>query len=296
MGTKIAFLISTSLGLTSAGSMIAATAVPGPGSVTLSSVQVHPRRIRPGGRIRISFMVRSQGARAAETQGPPPGTLYQQGQGWQARGFAPIPGRVRVGVALSGPRGRQTLYRWGLGRPLRPLEFRRVNGYLRLRQPGQYTLYPAVIREGDGEQSYPSVGLVTVTGRRGRHRTVASRILVDGKEVGADVPPKLIGATIMVPLRFIAEGLGAGVVWQPRRKRVVIRRGGETVTTRVGSHALRHNGRSETIYQPARIIRGRIFVPLRAVGYALGVGVEWDGPTRTVLIHTHTRPGPVGPT
>jgi hypothetical protein len=274
-------------------------AAPGGGTelenIVITDVDVQPRTLRPGGRLRIRFGVRNRGTTTALTQGPPPGTAYQQGAGWQARGFGPVQGRFRVGVALSGPTGRQTLYRWGLGRPLRPLEFRRVTGYLRLRQPGQYTLYPAVIHEGIGEKEGQSVGLVRVTGSPRRYRRVAWRILVDGEPAGADVDPRLIGATIMVPLRFISEELGAQVEWQHNRKRVIIRRGGKMVTTTAGSYELRHNGASTTIYRPARIIGDRIFVPLRAVGYALDVGVEWDGPTRTVHVRTGTGPGPTGP-
>jgi hypothetical protein len=264
--------------------------------VVITHVDVQPRHVRPGSRVRVRFGVRNRGAVAAPTQAPSPGMEYRQGEGWKERGFEAVSGRFRVGVALSGSGGRQTRYRWGFGTPLRPLEFRRITGYLRLTQPGEYTLYPAMIREGSGERAYRSVGLIRVAGAGGRYRTVAYRILVDGREASADVPPKLIGATIMAPLRFIAEALGASVQWERQRKRVVIQRGGHRITTRVGSHSLHHDGQSETIYQPARIIRGRIFVPLRAVGYALGVGVEWDGRTRTVQVHTNTRPGPVGPT
>jgi hypothetical protein len=46
--------------------------------------------------------------------------------------------------------------------------------------------------------------------------------LVNGAEVALDAPPVLRGGRTLVPIRFIAESLGAEVVWNPGRRAVVI--------------------------------------------------------------------------
>ena len=44
------------------------------------------------------------------------------------------------------------------------------------------------------------------------------------------------------------------------------------------------NGVSRPLNQPAVIVGGSTFVPLRFVSEALGANVRWDGATRTVAI------------
>lgn len=48
------------------------------------------------------------------------------------------------------------------------------------------------------------------------------RVVVDGREIQGDTPPQLINNRTMVPVRFIAEALGAQVGWDGENRRVVI--------------------------------------------------------------------------
>jgi hypothetical protein len=101
-----------------------------------------------------------------------------------------------------------------------------------------------------------------------------------------DVPPKLIGGVILVPLRFVGDGLGAQVEWHPQRREAVISGNGRLIRARVGDHTLRFDGQTITAYVRPRIIQGRTMVPLRAVGYALGAQVDWDARTQVITITT----------
>jgi len=50
------------------------------------------------------------------------------------------------------------------------------------------------------------------------------RVLVNGKEVKMDVPPRLVGGRVLVPIRPLAEVLGADVVaWDPQSKTLDIK-------------------------------------------------------------------------
>jgi hypothetical protein len=48
---------------------------------------------------------------------------------------------------------------------------------------------------------------------------------VNGEEVALEAPPVLRGGRTLVPIRFIAESLGAEVEWDAARRAVVITAG-----------------------------------------------------------------------
>lgn len=54
----------------------------------------------------------------------------------------------------------------------------------------------------------------------------SSRAVVDGRTVALDVPAASVGGRTMVPLRFVAEALGADVRWDGAGRRVAIASGG----------------------------------------------------------------------
>lgn len=48
------------------------------------------------------------------------------------------------------------------------------------------------------------------------------RLVVNGREVQSDVPPQIIGGRTMVPLRAVAEALGADVKWDDAKQAVYV--------------------------------------------------------------------------
>lgn len=71
-----------------------------------------------------------------------------------------------------------------------------------------------------------------VTARRGdttvRLRVNSAVASVNGKPVSLDVPARLYGNSVMVPLRFVSEALGAEVNWMDATQTVAIRTQGGT--------------------------------------------------------------------
>lgn len=88
----------------------------------------------------------------------------------------------------------------------------------------------------------------------------------------------------MVPVRPLAEALGARVDWDSAVGRVAITRDGETVALDVGANVGVVNGRRVQLDVPAFICEGRVLVPLRFIGEALGACVTWDSGARTVRV------------
>lgn len=79
----------------------------------------------------------------------------------------------------------------------------------------------------------------------------------------------------MVPIRFIAESLGAEVEWNEEEQKVTIK--GETnVELVIGENSITVNGEKKETDAAAKIIGGRTFVPLRSVSEGLNKAVHWD--------------------
>lgn len=48
--------------------------------------------------------------------------------------------------------------------------------------------------------------------------------MVDGKEVVLDVPPEISNGRTLVPIRFVAENIGAKVTWHAKEKKIIVER------------------------------------------------------------------------
>lgn len=107
---------------------------------------------------------------------------------------------------------------------------------------------------------------------------------VEGQPVATDVPPLLAEGRTLVPLRWVAESLGAQVSWDGALKQVTVVSRRETVVLVIGQPEALVNGQPVVLDVPARIVQGRTLIPLRFVAEALGATVEWDGASRTVKV------------
>jgi hypothetical protein len=110
------------------------------------------------------------------------------------------------------------------------------------------------------------------------------RVVMNGRQLHFDAPARMINGRVHVPMRGIFEELGAEVIWEDLGQRIVIL--GENVTI-VWPFA------GERMYvdsfpfrvDPAVIIDGRTFVPLRLFTETLGgFTVNWDARNQTVII------------
>jgi hypothetical protein len=118
--------------------------------------------------------------------------------------------------------------------------------------------------------------------------TIFPIVNVDGKELTFDVPPTIENGHVLVPVRAIFEALGAQVTWGGSL--VTATKGSTSIKLEIGGHAF-INDVPVTLDVPAKIVNGRMLVPLRFVSEALGAKVDWDGSTQTVtIISTSTAP------
>src|SRR5215469_6782760 len=116
-------------------------------------------------------------------------------------------------------------------------------------------------------------------------------ILVDGHTVQTDVPPVVIDGHVLVPLRGVFERFGADVEFDAAENAAIAQRNGTTVKVVVDNPIGWVNGARVALETPAREIAGRIEVPLRFVAEALGVSVDYDASSNTVVIVSGMQPG-----
>lgn len=101
--------------------------------------------------------------------------------------------------------------------------------------------------------------------------------VVNGVINYTDVPPMLLNNRTMVPLRFIAESMGADVQWLEKKRTVEIRQDGKYLQLVVEQTG-------PGLDTPATIVSGRTMVPIRYVAESLGANVTWFASTQKVEI------------
>lgn len=118
-------------------------------------------------------------------------------------------------------------------------------------------------------------------------------VLLDGQALSFDVEPQIINSRTMVPMRAIFTALGANVDWVEEHRLIIASKNTSLITMMI-DQPIMHIGDLETEEQrvveldsPPVIVDSRTLVPVRAISDALGVGVEWNGETRTVVLTTH---------
>lgn len=113
-------------------------------------------------------------------------------------------------------------------------------------------------------------------------------VFVDGNEVNFPDQRPFIDSNdrTLVPIRFIAEEMGAKVDWDAAKKLVTIERGKTKIELTIGEQRAKVNGSWRHFDTKAVIHNSRTMVPLRFISETLGVRVEWDGEVRVVHIFT----------
>lgn len=114
--------------------------------------------------------------------------------------------------------------------------------------------------------------------------TATIKVLLNGKPLTLDAAPVIQNGRVLVPCRAVAEALGAAVTWNNTSKTAIIKKATTTITITVGKTTALINGRSVTLDCSARLISGKLFVPVRFLCESLGYHVTWNSTAKTVTI------------
>lgn len=119
------------------------------------------------------------------------------------------------------------------------------------------------------------------------------KVVIDGRPLEADVPARLSGGRVLVPVRQAFTALGAEVAWDEAAQTVTATKGGTVVKLQVGQKVAYKDGRAVALDTAPVLAGWRVLVPLRFVGEAFGLVVAWDKATRTAYLESGAADLPV---
>lgn len=111
-------------------------------------------------------------------------------------------------------------------------------------------------------------------------------VQLNGKTLFFDTEPyidKESGATL-VPLRGIAEALGAMVGWDAATSSVTVRYNGKLISLKPDSKTVYMDGKPSEMKVPAVQRESRLYVPVRTITELSGGSVSWDGEKSMVIL------------
>lgn len=150
----------------------------------------------------------------------------------------------------------------------------------------------------DGKVEGPGSGTVTVTPSLLPLEIVLiigrNLALVNGEEVTLDSPALLINDRTMVPLRFVAESLGATVGYRHADREVTASVGDFVVRLWVGRDTAFIGSRQTTIDVPPVIRSERTLVPVRFLMEAFDAKVGYDHASGRVTVRLANPDGTIG--
>lgn len=115
-------------------------------------------------------------------------------------------------------------------------------------------------------------------------------ITLDGKTLSTDADPIMVQNRTMVPVSAIVGALGGTSSWDQDSHTATFVKGGTTVKVTIGSKTAIVNGVSKGMDVAPQLVKvdnkggARTMVPLRFISEGFGYDVDWDNPTRTVII------------
>ena len=99
-----------------------------------------------------------------------------------------------------------------------------------------------------------------------------------------DVAPIIRNERTMLPVRYVAEALGAEIAWDGATSTATLKTADTEIKITVGAATATVNGQAVTLDSPAFIESDRTYMPVRFVAENLGGTVAWDGATSTATI------------
>ncbi|SHG42384.1 Fibronectin type III domain-containing protein [Thermosyntropha lipolytica DSM 11003] len=123
----------------------------------------------------------------------------------------------------------------------------------------------------------------------------SQKYYVDDLPAALDTAPVIQNRRTLLPIRYVAEPLGAEVGWSPDEQKVTIQMGDKKLELWINQNTARVNGFNKSIdpdnsrVTPIILPPGRTMMPLRFIAENLGCQVDWNESTREVRI-TYNEP------
>ncbi|KPV59041.1 hypothetical protein QJ48_13215 [Paenibacillus sp. A3] len=112
----------------------------------------------------------------------------------------------------------------------------------------------------------------------------AIALTLNGQPVSLSVQPRLIGNTLMVPLRELSDALGVKVQWDEAERSATASKADRSIKLRLDSKEAFRGSEAVTLDEAPALDNGNILVPLRFFSESFDFNVYWDGPNKRVTI------------
>jgi len=116
----------------------------------------------------------------------------------------------------------------------------------------------------------------------------AGCVTVNNNLIKFEAPPYIKGGVTLIPVRAVAEKLGAEVSWDADTQKVTITKNETVIEITVNKMAVLVNGVPTEITLPAEVTCGKTYLPLRFLAEVLGFDVTWDGENEVIDISDTT--------
>lgn len=118
------------------------------------------------------------------------------------------------------------------------------------------------------------------------------KIYVNGKLVKSDQPPLIFGNRTFVPVRIIAENLGAKVEYNREDMTVTIEKDHTNILLAIGDDTAWYSDEVKAgpvlLDESVFIRNNRTYIPLRSVSELFDMDVKWNAKKRSIYINDKT--------
>jgi N-acetylmuramoyl-L-alanine amidase len=116
------------------------------------------------------------------------------------------------------------------------------------------------------------------------------KLYMNEKQLTSEVAPRIVNDNTIVPVRIIAENIGAKVGWEDKSRKVTINKGDVSIELTINNPVVLVKGKSIKLEVAPTIIDDKTMLPLRFIGEQLGVKFNWDELTRSVHMYKSEEP------
>ncbi|QGQ97464.1 hypothetical protein EHS13_22530 [Paenibacillus psychroresistens] len=138
-----------------------------------------------------------------------------------------------------------------------------------------------------------SLGVSSITPAFAASSDSAYSFTLDGKTLAFTVQPRLQNGTMIVPLRTIAEAMGAEISWNNAQQTITAVKGTTTLQLTINKTLAKRNKASFQLATAPIIVNGTTMIPLRFFSEAFGSIVKWNGITKKITIENEASLLPV---
>lgn len=111
-------------------------------------------------------------------------------------------------------------------------------------------------------------------------------VVVDKQSVNLQHPIVVEKGFTLLPLRFFSETLDAKVEYLPTTGTAIITKGDNKIKIVEPTGRVFINDKEQQLNAPIKNIKGRLYVPLRFLGTALGCQIDWQDQNNRVVVKT----------